>query len=62
MGILALLETGATNKEIGVALGLTEGVIKQYTMGLRVKYQCKNRTDLAVHFATGTLLKENTNA
>jgi len=40
---LALLATGATNSEIGSALGITEPTVKRHLANIYQKLECTNR-------------------
>jgi DNA-binding NarL/FixJ family response regulator len=48
VSICRLIALGKPNKEIGAALYLTEGTVKQYTGRIFQKLGCKNRTEVAI--------------
>jgi DNA-binding NarL/FixJ family response regulator len=47
-----LIASGLSNKEIGRALGCTEGTVKVHLVNIFVKLGLRNRTQLAVIAAT----------
>ncbi len=48
LDVLALLGTGATNREIADQLGLTEGTVKNYISGVLAKMGVRDRTQAAL--------------
>lgn len=46
--IIELIREGKANKEIGEALHISEGAVKNRVHQLLRKYKCKNRVELAV--------------
>jgi len=48
LDVLALLGTGATNREIADQLGLTEGTVKNYISGVLAKTGVRDRTQAAL--------------
>ncbi|MGI9148784.1 MAG: response regulator [Chloroflexota bacterium] len=48
LDVLALLGTGATNREIAEQLGLTEGTVKNYISGVLAKTGVRDRTQAAL--------------
>ncbi len=42
-----MLVAGKTNAEMAAALGLSVGTIKRYVSTVMIKWNCRNRTDVA---------------
>ena len=53
--IIDLISRGKANKEIGFALGLTEGTVKEYVNRIFKKVHAANRVDLAVMHVRGQI-------
>ena len=53
--IVDLISRGKANKEIGAALGLTEGTVKEYVNRIFKKVHATNRVDLAVMHVRGQI-------
>ena len=45
--ILELLQSGQTNKEIGLILGISQHTVRDYISGLFLRYSVKSRAALA---------------
>lgn len=50
--VFRLVGAGATNKEIGGVLGISEPMVKMRVRSLMLKTRCRNRTELAIHYLT----------
>ena len=48
--MLALVAEGKTNKEIGVALGLSDKTVKNYLSNIMEKLQVSRRSHAAAYF------------
>jgi DNA-binding NarL/FixJ family response regulator len=59
--IIKLLATGATNKEIGTTLFLTEGTVKNYVTTILSKLNVRDRTQAALRARELGLLSGNAN-
>ena len=53
--IVDLVSRGKANKEIGEALHLTQGTIKEYIHRIFQKVGCTSRTELAIMRARGQI-------
>lgn len=57
MSIAKLVCDGLSNREIGVALGITHGTVRIHLAKIYVKTGCANRTQLAMHMTFGRFAK-----